>query len=417
MDVLEGEKPRTALWMPLVVGGKGRGWISLQNIDHGYAFSDSDVQLLGTLAASLGVALENARLVHETRQRVAELAVINSVQDSIAGELDQQAIFDLVGVKLRAVFDAQVVDLGVHDPDAGLIRFVYQIERGVQFPNVTMPVIGFRKHVMETREPLAIHEDMDAAIVEYGNPAAVVGETSNGSAIFQPLVVGGRSTGVISIQNLDHEHAFTPSDQQLLATIAGSLGVALENAQLIHETRQRVAELGTVNSVGQALATQLDLGELIDLVGERVRETFDADIAYVALHDEAAGVIEFPYNWELGEHIVEPPMPFGDGLTSQIIESGEPLLEHSSGGGDRPIVGTPSTLVPRRADLGRRPGDRRDQRPEHAPGRAIRRGATPDCSRRSPQTWAWRSRTRASSPRSGVRRSTSSRLSASARSR
>ena len=81
-----------------------------------------------------------------------------------------------------------------------------------------------------------------------------------------------------------------------------------------------------MNSVGQALATQLDLDALIDLVGERVRETFDADIAYVALHDEAAGVIEFPYNWELGEHIDEPPMAFGEGLTSQIIESGEPLL-------------------------------------------------------------------------------------------
>ena len=97
-----------------------------------------------------------------------------------------------------------------------------------------------------------------------------------------------------------------------------------------------------MNSVGQALATQLDLDALIHLVGERVRETFDADIAYVALHDEAAGVIEFPYNWELGEHIVEPPMAFGEGLTSQIIESGEPLLEDDVGGDDRPIVGTPS---------------------------------------------------------------------------
>ncbi len=234
MEVLAGGMPRSALWMPLVVGGKGRGWISLQNLDREHAFSDSDVQLLGTIAGSLGVALENARLVHETRQRVAELGLINSVQDSIAGELDQQAIYDLVGEKLREVFDAQVVDIGVHDEEAGILRFVYQIERGVHFPNVTMPVIGFRKHVMQTREPLAIQENIAAAIAEYGNPEAVVGETSNGSAIFQPLVVGGRATGVISIQNLDREHAFSASDQQLLATIAGSLGVALENAQLIH---------------------------------------------------------------------------------------------------------------------------------------------------------------------------------------
>src|SRR5206468_4201015 len=177
-----------------------------------HAFSDADEQLLATIAGSLRVALENARLVHETRQRVAELALINSVQESIAGELDQQAIYDLVGEKLREVFDAQVVDIAVHDEDEGILRFVYQIERGVHFPNLTLPVIGFRKHVLETREPLAILENMDDAIAEYGNPEAVAGEPSHGSAIFQPLVVGGRATGVIDIQNLDREHAFSPSD-------------------------------------------------------------------------------------------------------------------------------------------------------------------------------------------------------------
>jgi PAS domain S-box-containing protein len=339
---VEGEPSKSALWMPLVVGGKGKGWISLQNLDREHAFSDSDVTLLGTLAASLGVALENARLVHETRQRVAELGTINSVQESIAGELDLQVIYDLVGEKLREVFDAQAVDIAVHDEEADILHFVYQIERGVHFPNVTTPVIGFRKHVMESREPLAILEDMESALSAYGNPTAVGGgRTTYGSGIFQPLVVGGRATGVISIHNLDREHAFSASDQQLLATIAGSLGVALENAQLVHETRQRVAELGTVNSVGQALASQLDLDALIDLVGDRIRETFDADIAYVALHDEATGLIEFPYTWEAGERRDEPPLVYGEGLTSRIIESGQPLLIDQTKD-SRPAIGTPA---------------------------------------------------------------------------
>src|SRR5206468_11773966 len=127
---------------------------------------------------------------HETRQRNAELALINSVQDSIARELDPQAIYDVVGEKLREVFDAQVVDIAVHDEDAGLLRFVYQIERGVHYPNPTLPLVGFRKHVMDTREPLAILENMDAALVEYGNPETIAGEPSHGSAMFQPLVVG-----------------------------------------------------------------------------------------------------------------------------------------------------------------------------------------------------------------------------------
>jgi PAS domain S-box-containing protein len=146
------------------------------------------------------------------------------------------------------------------------------------------------------------------------------------SVLFVPLAAGGRAAGVISLQNIDREHAFDEDDQRLLTTLAGSLTVALENARLVQETRQRVGELATVNSVGHALASQLDPDALIELVGEQVRETFDADIAYVALHDEAAGQIEFAYYHESGERRPEAPMAYGEGLTSEILRSREPLL-------------------------------------------------------------------------------------------
>jgi PAS domain S-box-containing protein len=339
--VLSGEPPKSGLWVPLIAGRKATGVISLQNVDHEHAFSESDQQLLETLAGSLSVALENARLMHETRQRNAELALINSVQEAIAGELDPQAIYDLVGNRIRDVFDAQVVSIAVYDETTEMLELPYVIERGVRQEVDAMPVIGFRKHVMDTGEPLMINESVAAEAERYGNPLVLAGEMPK-SDLFVPLIVGGRPTGVISLQNVDREHAFTESDERLLVTLAGSVSVALENARLVHETRQRVTELATVNSVGQALATQLDLAELIELVGERIRETFGADIAYVALHDEAAGAIEFAYNWELGRRTEEPPMAFGEGLTSQIIESGEPLLISTLEESDRPFVGTPS---------------------------------------------------------------------------
>jgi PAS domain S-box-containing protein len=341
-QVISGEQPKSAVFVPLVTGSKVTGVISLQNIDREHAFSASDRQLLETLARGLSVALENARLVHETRQRNAELALINSVQEAIAGELDPEAIYDLVGDKLQEVFDAQVVSISILDEATGSLQFPYVIERGERFQLDPISLIGFRKHVIETREPLLINEDMDAAAEQYGNPLVLSGEPVK-SCIFVPLVSAGKANGVVSLQNLDREFAFSESDLNLLLTLSGSLSVALENARLVQATRQRVAELGTVNSVGAALATQLELDALIELVGERVRETFDADIAYVALHDEDAGEIDFVYYYESGERRPEPPLRYGEGLTSQILVAREPLLfnreEDSEGRG---AVGTPS---------------------------------------------------------------------------
>ena len=79
----------------------------LEDYERENAFGESEVRLLTTVAASMGVALENARLFDETQrlfkeseQRAAELAIINSVQEGLAAQLDFQAIVDLVGDKI-----------------------------------------------------------------------------------------------------------------------------------------------------------------------------------------------------------------------------------------------------------------------------------------------------------------------------
>src|SRR5262249_44584554 len=66
-------------------------------------------------------------------------------------------------------------------------------------------------------------------------------------------------------------------------------------------------------------------------------------IAYVALHDEAAGKIEFVYYHESGQRRPEAPMEYGEGLTSQILDSREPLLLNRREQHDEQAsLGTPS---------------------------------------------------------------------------
>src|SRR5439155_1274006 len=198
--ILAGEMPKSVLFVPLVVGGKAMGVISLSNIDREHAFGESDRQLLETLAGSLSVALENARLVHETRQRNAELALINGVQEAIAGELEPQAIYDAVGDRIRDVFDAQTVVIATFDETTGLAHYPYFIERGERLQAELGPVGGFTKHVLETREPLLVTENVDAESERYGS-TLLAGERPK-SVLFVPLVAGGKATGAISLQNV-----------------------------------------------------------------------------------------------------------------------------------------------------------------------------------------------------------------------
>ena len=330
--VIQGEPAKSGLWVPLVVGDEGRGVISIQNLDRENAFSEQDVRLLTTLAASLSVALENARLFDETRRllsetdaRAAELAIINSVQERLAGELDIQAMYELVGERASDVFDTQVVDIAIFDRDTGMISFPFILERGQRFELEPRPVMGFRKHVIATRAPLLITHDLKVRGEELGQPDHIVGEPAR-SAIFTPLIVEDEVLGVMSLQNLDRERAFDEGDVALLSTIAASLSVALRTGRLIDETRRRVSELGTINDVGEAISAQLEVEPLLALVGEKTRAAFDADIAYVALVDEERGQIDFPYYVEANAHEPQDPLRIGEGLTSRVLEARRPLL-------------------------------------------------------------------------------------------
>jgi GAF domain-containing protein/CheY-like chemotaxis protein len=330
--VLVGEPTQSALFVPLMTGGEVRGVVSLQNVDRENAFSESDVRLLSTLAGSLSVALENARLFDETKrllaesnERAAELAIINGVQQGLASELDMQAMYDLVGDKIAEIFDAQTVDIGLYDIPAGTVRYAYSLERGIRDAEITSPLGPMARAMLETAAPLRI-DDVDAWTAGRGVKQLVPSGEPSKSVLFAPLLIGSKVRGHISLQNLDRTHAYSESDERLLSTLAASLSVALENARLVEETRQRAAELAIVNDVGQAAAAQLDLDRLIQLTGEQLRTTFRADIVYVALLNKDTGFIDFPYRTERGKAAPRPAMRLGEGLTSKILASREPLL-------------------------------------------------------------------------------------------
>ncbi|HEV8089258.1 MAG TPA: GAF domain-containing protein, partial [Actinomycetota bacterium] len=323
--VISGEPPKSAVFVPLAVGGRATGVISLQNLDRENAFTESDIRLLTTLAGSLSVALENARLFEETRARNAELALINEVQRGLVENLNSQAMYDLVGDRLHDIFDAQIVDIGVLDADGRVFHFPYTIERGERFPDKPMEVLGFRKYVIETKQPLLINERFEERAAEFGNPIVHQGAQAK-SVLFVPLVVGSQATGVILLGNLDREQAFTDADVRLLSTLASSLSVALENARLFEETRQRNAELALINDVQRGLAQNLDMDAMYNLVGDRIREIFDAQVVDIGIVDPNDGLLHFPYSIERGERFPDEPIRPDQGLTAVALERKEPIL-------------------------------------------------------------------------------------------
>jgi len=336
--ISKGLAPKSAIFVPMVVGDKVVGSISLQNVVEEHAFTDSDVRLLTTLTNSMSVAIENARLFNETtrllaetEQRNAELAVINSVQEGLVREMDMEAIYTLVGDRVCEVLNIQkTLVIRTFNKEKEIENWEYAVENGERLYLEPRPLKWANKHLIKTKEPLLINEDYIETAKKYGDTEQGVSKgLPPKSAIFVPMIVGDSVIGSVSLQNVDIEDAFSDSDVRLLSTLTNSMSVAVENARLFNETtrllaetEQRAAELQTVNNISKAIVSQLEVDALMKLVGEQMRETFKADIVYLAIHDQKSNMLHFPYyHGDSSES-----RPFANGITEKIILNKEPIL-------------------------------------------------------------------------------------------
>jgi GAF domain-containing protein/CheY-like chemotaxis protein/tetratricopeptide (TPR) repeat protein len=332
----------SSVFVPILGSDRVLGSIVLENYESENAFGEAEVRLLSTVAASMGVALENARLfdetqrlLKETEQRNAELAIINSVQAALAAELNIQGIYDAVGDKIREIFQNRDIGIRIYDPKTDLIHYPYTYESGQRLTLASEPLggTGFAAHVLRTRETLVLNENMADAMAKHGS-YVLEGTQVEKSAVLVPMVVGDQARGVISMADVEREHAFSDSDVRLLQTLANSMSVALENARLFDETQrlfkeseQRAAELAIINSVQQALAAELNMQGIYDAVGDKIREIFNQADVGVRIYDPQTNLIHYPYIYEGGQRITIESRPLGKtGFARHVILTRETLV-------------------------------------------------------------------------------------------
>ena len=339
----QGEIPKSLLVTPVIRKKESNlvVVIALMDIDSDKTFSDTDIRLVETVANAMSVALENARLfdetqrlLKETEERNAELAIINSVQAALAAELNIQGIYDAVGDRIRNIFDSKDVGIRIYDPKTQMEHFPYTYEEGKRVEIESEPVDdrGFSPHIYHTGESLLINENIIQEAEKVGS-YALPGTAMPMSQVMVPMIAGDQVRGLIEIVDMHQEHAFTELDLRLLQTLANSMSVSLENARLfdetqrlLKETEERNAELAIITSVQQGLVSKLEIQAIYDLVGDKIRDVLDAQGVVISYYDRPTNYIRFPYYLFRGERIQEPDFELGKGLTSHIIHTGEALV-------------------------------------------------------------------------------------------
>ncbi|MDQ2693483.1 MAG: GAF domain-containing protein [Chloroflexota bacterium] len=331
------EDPQSMLYVPIIAGENVLGVVSLQSYDRGYVFPQSDVRLLETLTNSMSVAMQNAQSFHAEQERVAELQIINSIQQGLAAELDFQAIVNLVGDKLRQIFNTGDLSINWYNEKTQLVHYLYAYEHGQRLDVPPLPPTpgGQFETMRQTRQPIIANNPADFQRLHI---PVVPGTDSSKSLITVPVISSDRVLGGVQIENYERENAFGETQLRLLTTIAASLGTALENARLfdetqrlLKETEQRNAELAIINSVQQGLASKLDMQGIYELVGDKISEITGSEIVIINTWNKERETARYEYIREKGERlgVIERPFTALNREIIPVLESGTTIIWNS----------------------------------------------------------------------------------------
>lgn len=88
-----------------------------------------------------------------------------------------------------------------------------------------------------------------------------------------PLKVEDKLLGVLDVQ-LDGRESFDDSDMLVLRALAGQVAMAIEDTRLYAEARRRADYLAAISEVSWAVASILDVNELLEQVSELIHKQF-----------------------------------------------------------------------------------------------------------------------------------------------
>ena len=232
----EGEETQSALVVPMRIEERTIGVISVQALVPN-AYSERERDLLVAIAEQAAIAVENSQHLTSSEQRARELKLLAEVSRALSTQLSLRELCKTVCREARRVMDAPVfmVALLVEGSQTMRLEYCVQEETEFEFGEYSLEN-SIAKRVIELNQPVVLQTkaDLDSTPHRYLRQD----DKSIRSVAMAPLRLGDRCIGVMSAQSYQ-DGAYDDSSIRLLTAIGEQMALAVQNAELFREAKNR----------------------------------------------------------------------------------------------------------------------------------------------------------------------------------
>src|SRR6185503_8339600 len=250
--------------------------------------SEEQVSLATDLARMVAVAVANARLYQEARDREAEAGTLFEVGRLISSTLDPDRVFDRIVERVLELMRVRACGIFRLDRD-GLLRYARGAGLSQEFiRDMAVPAgEGPSAQSVAERRPVWATDLTEAETrVQSSAMRQLVDREGYRAVLSVPILTQGAPFGCLATYWWER-HEPTQAEIQTLTSLATLAAVAIENARLYDATRRQVERLEQLNRVNRAVSALLRLDDVLDEITRAAGTLCDAPIATVWLADEA----------------------------------------------------------------------------------------------------------------------------------
>lgn len=324
------EQAHCVLAVPfLLERAEARGVYLIGHDQPGY-FSEKNIPLLKAATTQIGLAIENALLFKNQSQRSIQLALINQVSQAATSILNLDVMLRTVVQAIRTSFACYSVAIHLYNHDTNMVelqakatadpreRATIDQHRELITHKLRQGLIGWS--VATNKTILANDVTQDSRYIL--NP----GSKEVRAELCVPITLGVKTIGVLDLQSLQLE-AFDKYHVAALETLADQLAIAIENARLYDEINQRVQTLKSLNEIGQAITSTLDLQKTLTLITDHTTRLMEVAAASVVLRDDDRKEVWFAAaSGEGAADVLGLRMGLGQGIAGWVTAKGEPVI-------------------------------------------------------------------------------------------
>jgi signal transduction histidine kinase len=243
---------RSFLGVPVVAGDAVFGNLYLTD-KAGGEFSAEDERLIVTLAAHAGVAVQNAQLYRQVRERaeelegaVRELSSIHDIADAVLAGGPRDNTLRLVCDRARDALRCRLVYIALPGDAGGDLRIVAASGDGARrLVGVDVPIAASKVGTaMRARRPVIV-DDLRADSDAHQPTVAILGITSQ---VIVPLVHRGEAIGAITAGEDGDGRPLTDDAVRILQSYATRAVLAVVIARVLDAERDRVAAEGRLRA-------------------------------------------------------------------------------------------------------------------------------------------------------------------------